>query len=272
MVGDRITIPVLKPGDNLREPKEAQVETDAASQKLYEDVFPTLVQMVAVTCKQGDSACPTGDKIRTGSGFFIDDAGRVATASHVVLDAKEIYAVSNDGKKYVAKIERLSESADVAQLKLEKFDVKNQKFLKLADDAKLQSEQKLYAFGFPKGNRPAYLLPGEFKSDVLVYDLVNKDALAMKFKTATAEEKKLWLDRLSRSMVQAEVHLEQGVSGGPLVDKSGKLIGIADSMSDTNHSNSFFVRAEELRRLMREPARILDPSGDSKTFNWKKFK
>lgn len=260
-ITDRVQIPLLKTDDALRQPAEALGEADAVASRLYTDVYPAMVEIVT---ERG-----------TGSGFFVDKDGHIATASHVVLDAKQIYAVTNDGKRMPAHIEKLSDTADLAELTIDSsFDSKHQPYLQISEDSQaLQSHERVYAFGYPRGYRPAYLSEGVYKSDVRVYDLVNKDQVAKCYAKATQAEKKQWLAALSRNLSQVRVHLEPGNSGGPLVNAEGKVVGVAEFTDPKDHSHSFFTKSQELALLLqkRRDASGAFLSGSTPAgFNWRK--
>jgi S1-C subfamily serine protease len=208
---------------------------------MYEEVYPAVVQLKT-------------DK-RTGSGFFINDRGELITAAHVVLDARETIAVTINGKNYHAKIVDLSDTTDLARLQLQDFDGRKQPYLQLAEDSKLAADQAVYAIGYPRGFRPAYMSPGDYNAHVTVYDLVDKNKVAAKFKTATKAEKENWLKALSGKVIEGDVHIEPGNSGGPLLNSEGKVIGVADIASRDGVTVSYYRPIEDVRRFLKEDGR-----------------
>lgn len=241
-----IKIPTLKADKMLAPPAQALSLEDAHTQRLYKDACPATVEVLT------DHG--------TGSGFFADKDHHVLTAAHVVLDANEISVVDSHGKRYKAKIEKLADTSDVAELTLMGFATSqpyqpSQPYLAPSDSVKMQTNDAIFALGYPKGYRPVYLSPGRFEKEVSIYDMVDKDAIAKKFSGATDLQKHDWLAALSRSRIEGHIHLEPGNSGGPLLDNQGKLIGMSDFIKTTDHAKSFFVPAADLRRLLddKEP-------------------
>jgi S1-C subfamily serine protease len=237
-MSDQTRIPLLSKDVPLSPPDAAAQVQDAALRKMYEDVNPAVVQLKT-------------DK-GTGSGFFINDHGEILTAAHVVLNARETFAVTMNGKAYRARIVDISDTTDLARLQLEEFDGSKQPYLKLADDSKMAPDQPVYSIGYPKGFSTAYLSPGDYNAHVTIYDLVDKNAIAAKFKSANSLEKDNWLKALSGKVIEGDVHVERGNSGGPLLNSEGKVIGVADIASRDGVSISYYRPVEDVRSFLKQ--------------------
>jgi hypothetical protein len=235
VVDNRITqIPLLISEQPFQPPESAKRIADEAALKLYADVSRA---SVSIETDKG-----------VGSGFFVDPEGHVLSAAHVVANTKEITVTTSDGKRYGAKIEALADTMDLVKLKLEDFDAtKNLKYVQLRNSSKLERGEKVYAIGHPHGSDLAYLSPGEFGGKLKVYDLVNKDKLAINFKTMTQAEKVELVQALSTDVVATNAHVEPGNSGGLLVDAKGELVGVAQ----TGHiSASYYRTVEDVRNFL----------------------
>lgn len=208
----------------------------------------------------------------TGSGFFIDDTGHVATAAHVVVNAKEIFAVTADSKRYRAKIEKLDDCGDIAELKIEDLDGTKHPFLKLADTSKsLKKDVNVFALGHPRGVDTVTLSPGTYERQSVLYDLVDKNLIANKFKDVPLSTRRDWLSALSKPVLQAAVRIEPGNSGGPLLDASGRVIGIASAVDKKSGDRAYFTSVDELEKLVHSPGKYsfrydLEPSSNSSAF------
>lgn len=202
---------------------------------MYAQVAPALVELTS------NQQC--------GTGFFIDAGGHIATAAHVVLGAANLNATTNDGTSYKARIIKLDDTADLAELELVGFDHKDQKFLSLDKSAALTAHEKIYAFGFPHCYQAPYVSPGEVDSMLQVFDVVNKDATAVKFNHSSPGERLDLLEALHRTLLAGTIHAENGESGGPAINSKGVVIGITDIVND-QIPQAHFTPVAELNNLL----------------------
>jgi len=157
-----------------------------------------------------------------GSAFCIHSSGLFLTNAHVVqslgnlpnnvrVSPAEISVVLNSGlkteKTYAAKVIRSDKDLDLALLRIE--GVKDLPVLALGSDEKLTELQEVVACGFPfgvalTGGRREY--PAVSINAGSVTSLRRKD------------------DRLHR--IQLDAALNPGNSGGPVLDRSGKVVGV----------------------------------------------
>lgn len=250
-------IPVLKPDQPLALPGETQPGLDQVSRKLYESASPAVVQIVVngKAIDYPDQRSYAGGK---GSGFYVDDKGTVVTDAHVVLGGREIFVVDKSGKRFKAQIERMDDINDLAVLKT--IGQKDQTpFLKLADSSVLKADTPVWALGHPQGLRPAYISPGYYRhqSNKLT-ELMNinqREAEAFVrdvSRSKTPAELSELEATLKRTMMHGRVHIEQGNSGGPLVDKDGTVVGVSDQVARDDYSMSYYNRVEDLSNLLSD--------------------
>lgn len=134
------------------------------------------------------------------SGFIISADGYILTNSHVVKDASEIIVTLLNGTEYTAKIVGQDPNTDVALIKIEQNDLP---FLRLGDSNHLEVGEWVIAIGNPLGLQ-ASLTAG-------VVSAVGRNNLEL----ARVED-----------FIQTDAAINQGNSGGPLLDLTGKVIGI----------------------------------------------
>jgi len=138
-----------------------------------------------------------------GSGFLIDDSGRILTNHHVVSGrAPEIFVTLHDKTQYKARILGTDRRNDLALIKIE--PKKKSPFLRLGDSDKLQVGQKVIAIGNPFG------LHGTLTTGVV-------SALGRDVQTESVD---------FENMIQTDAAINPGNSGGPLLDSHGDVIGI----------------------------------------------
>jgi len=140
----------------------------------------------------------------SGSGFFIDNQGRILTNHHVVSGrAPDIMVTLADGRKFRASVLYRDQTNDLALLKIEPRGTV--RFLPLGDSDTLQVGQKVLAIGNPFG------LQGTLTTGVV--SSLGRDI---------ADES----GRELQGMIQTDAAINPGNSGGPLLDSSGAVIGI----------------------------------------------
>lgn len=178
-----------------------------------EELFPKVDEAV-VTIRVGERIVREDETtslvaitIGTGSGVVVHKDGYVVTAAHVVESADLIEVHWRDDKfKSVAQVVSLSRTEDLALLKVtempKKFTV-----VPLGDSDALKPGQRLFAIGAPYG---------------LEHSLTSGVVSALR----TNDRPGL----LPRHLLQTDVSINQGNSGGPLFNDKGEVVGIASFM------------------------------------------
>jgi len=140
----------------------------------------------------------------SGSGFLIDDDGRILTNYHVVSGrAPEIMVTLPDKSRFKGTILVRDPSNDLA---LVKISPKNKlPHLRLGDSDTLQVGQKVLAIGNPFG------LEGTLTTGII-------SSLGRQLTDET--------NRTLEGMIQTDAAINPGNSGGPLLDSQGNVIGI----------------------------------------------
>ncbi len=140
----------------------------------------------------------------TGSGFLIDDKGRILTNYHVVSgQAPEVQVTMPDKSQYKAKVLVRDFANDLALIQI--TPRKQMHFLTLGDSEHLQVGQKVLAIGNPFG------LEGTLTTGII-------SSLGR-----TIEDQN---GRQLEGMLQTDAAINPGNSGGPLLDSQGSVIGI----------------------------------------------
>ena len=165
---------------------------------------------------------------RTGSGFLIDSGGHIVTNAHVVGDEKTV-EVSIGGRRITAHPRGVEKSVDVAVLQLES-PVAGVTPLVFADSSELRVGDPVVAIGSPFG------LQGSLSSGIvsgLRRQIDSPNGFAI---TGT---------------IQTDAALNPGNSGGPLLDMSGRVVGMATQIatdSGRNEGIGFAVPSTVVRR------------------------
>jgi S1-C subfamily serine protease len=154
-----------------------------------------------------------------GSGFVIDGKGEIATNAHVVLrdedrpstTAREVYVQFADGNQVRARIVGTDPDADVALLRIEGGGV-TLRPLPLGSSEGLRVGEPVVAMGSPFGERQSLSVGVISGLDRTIQSLT-------RFQISGA--------------IQTDAAINRGISGGPLLDARGRVVGInAQTSSD----------------------------------------
>ena len=144
----------------------------------------------------------SGSWISSGSGFFIDEEGTLATAYHVINGAYSLKIETSDGASYdVKNVVAFDSDRDIALLSVE-LPYQNS-FLKIQES--ITPGEIAYSFGSSLG-----FLDGSFASGVIASDL--RETVI----DETTDE--------SFKEIQYTAAVSSGNSGGPILNSNGEVI------------------------------------------------
>ncbi len=172
-----------------------------------------------------------------GSGVIFSKDGYIITNGHVVEGATEIKVILTDNRQFDGKLIGLDIVHDIAVLKIEGEDLP---YAKLGKSSDLIIGEWAIAVGNPYG----FLIKDSKPSvSVGVISAVNRDF-------AENEQGKIY-----RRMIQTDAAINQGNSGGPLVNIYGEVIGINTfifSESGGNIGIGFSIPIDQVKKVSDE--------------------
>lgn len=161
-----------------------------------------------------------------GSGFIISQDGTVLTNAHVIDGADEVYVKLTDKREFKAKVVGMDKRSDVAILKI---DGSKLPFLTIGDSDKIKPGEWVVAIGSP-------------------FDLDNTVSAGI----ISAKSRDTG-DLLN--LIQTDVAVNPGNSGGPLLNMKGEVIGINSqiySRSGGFMGISFAVPIDDAMRVVEQ--------------------
>ena len=200
-VAPTAVVPPTSPPDQMIEVDATVIETTIT--QAVEQVGPAVVTVVGTIPGQMTFFGPTGDQTVSGSGVFISPEGYLLTNNHVVEDAREVSIILADGTQQQAAIVGADLYADLAVLKTE---VAPPAVAKMGNSDVLRPGESVIAIGSPLG---------DFKNTVTVGVV-----------SATGRSIDTGQGYLIEGLIQTDAAINQGNSGGPLVNLAGEVIGI----------------------------------------------
>lgn len=141
-----------------------------------------------------------------GSGFLVSEDGYILTNNHVVQKADKITVVLNDGREFEGKLVGADQSTDLAVIKVEE---KSLPFISLGDSEDLDIGDWVIAIGNPFG----------FQASLTVG-------------VVSAKGRSLGFENIA-DFIQTDAAINQGNSGGPLINLNGEVIGINTAIATT---------------------------------------
>lgn len=158
-----------------------------------------------------------------GTGFVISADGLIATNLHVIGHARRIQVQFADGAlEDVTAVHASNPSLDLAIIRVGRRDLKP---LPLADSTAPKQGQPVIALGHPQG---------------LQFSVVEGVISALR-------------DIEGTQMIQVAIPIEEGNSGGPLLDRKGKVQGILTLKSAISENLGFAHRIEDLKPMIEHP-------------------
>jgi regulator of sirC expression with transglutaminase-like and TPR domain len=168
------------------------------------------------------SAGRDGKRQGLGTGFVISADGLIATNLHVIGEARPI-AVELDGKRYDATaVHATDRAADLAVIRI---DAKDLPALDLGDSDAVPQGEPVVAMGNPLG---------------LERSVVSGVVSARR-------------DLDNQSMIQLDMPVEPGNSGGPLLDLQGRVQGVITLKSLVQANVGFATPVNALKPLLAKP-------------------
>ncbi len=171
-------------------------------------------------------------EIGGGTGFIVSPEGMLLTNCHVVSNEEADYTVlTNDGKKYPAKILALDPLRDLAIMKIEPEQAELFPTVKLGDSDKLQIGQAVITIGNALG---------EFRNTVSV------GVISGLGRTVTASDGRIV--ETVEDVIQTDAAINRGNSGGPLLNLKGEVIGVNFAMAQLAENIGFAIPINKAKK------------------------
>jgi serine protease Do len=159
-----------------------------------------------------------------GSGFVVSGDGLIVTNRHVIGEARRLKVEGSDGRVHdVVEVFAHDAKLDLAVLRVATRDLKP---LELGDSEAAKQGEPIVAMGNPEG---------------LAYSVVE----------GVISEAQRDVD--GQSMIQVAIPIERGNSGGPLLDRQGRVLGVLTLKSARTENLGFAMPSAALKKLLEKP-------------------
>ena len=171
------------------------------------------------------------NRVGTGSGVIVSPDGFIITNNHVIEDATKIEVTTNDNVRYEAKLVGTDPYTDIAVLKI--LTQKPLPYLYFGNSDNTKIGEWVLAIGNPFN--------------------LNSTVTAGIISAKSRDLNKL--DRRNQSFIQTDAAVNQGNSGGALVNLNGELVGINTAITTISggfEGYSFAVPSNIARKVFED--------------------
>jgi S1-C subfamily serine protease len=210
---------------------------EVATIGLFERAAPSVVHItnVAVVRRGWRSRDLAEIPQSTGSGFVWDDRGHVVTNFHVVANSDAVKVRLADGGEPVdAEVVGAAPHLDLAVARLKDVPRERLRALSVGASGGLRVGQRVYAIGNPFG-----------LDQTLTTGIIS--GLSREIRSVTGHKIK--------GVIQTDAAINPGNSGGPLLDSSGRLVGVNTAIVSPSGAYAgigFAVPVDLVRRAVPE--------------------
>ncbi len=201
---------------------------------IFRNASPSVVHITTTTVvRRGPRLQPFEIPEGTGSGFLWDDSGHVVTNYHVIRNAHAARVTLADNSSWQARLVGYEPDQDLAVLKIEAPSAQL-KALPIGTSDDLQIGQKVFAIGNPFG------LDRTLTTGII-------SGLGREIESPSG--------RAIEGVIQTDAAINPGNSGGPLLDSSGRLIGVNAAIyspSGTSAGIGFAVPVDTVNQYVPE--------------------
>lgn len=212
------------------EPKSAEAKSPPAkkpaAKREAKDAVEALVErtMKSVVVIRGTGR--DGKQDGLGSGFIIDADGLIATNMHVIGEGRAFTIETSDGRKLTpTAVYAGDRELDLAVVRVE---AKGLPALELGDSDDVASGREVIALGNPQGLEHS-VVKGVVSGSREIEGL---------------------------PLLQLAIPIEPGNSGGPVVDREGRVLGVVTMKSAVTDNLGFAVKINALKPLLEKPNTI----------------
>ena len=164
-------------------------------QSVYAKCLPSVV---------GIHADISRSEYSTGTGIVLTADGYIVTNTHVLDGAKAVTVTTSDGTEYTGKLVGADAVSDIAVLKIEAQSLTPAEF---GDSSSLQVGDDVVSIGNPLGEQLRWTMTNG------IISAINRDMV---------------YNGHSMTLLQTNAAINEGNSGGPLINMYGQVIGITN--------------------------------------------
>jgi serine protease Do len=220
-------------------PNAAVTTTGGTTTLQHEDITDVVAaardSVITITSQVTGVRGPFGGSATgVGSGIVLTADGYALTNRHVVEGARTLTVTMADGTDYPATVVKLSDSQDLALVKIEATGLKP---AAIGDSNAIEVGQTAIAIGSPLGTYT---------------ETVTKGIVSALDRTITVQDEQTGRPVTLRGLIQTDAAINPGNSGGPLLNAIGQVVGVNTATASSAEGLGFAIPIQEAARLIAE--------------------
>jgi S1-C subfamily serine protease len=190
--------------------------------------------VVTITSTSTGAGFGGGTSTGVGSGFVVSSNGLILTNAHVVSGAQSLTVDLPDGRQVPATVVTADSTADLALIRVAATGLTA---ATLGDSSTVQVGQTVLAIGTPLGEYA---------------DTVTAGIISATDRSITVSGEVRGQSEDLSGLLQTDAAINPGNSGGPLIDATGKVIGIVTAGSGSAQGLGFAIPINAAKALVAQ--------------------
>jgi putative serine protease PepD len=219
----------------------SSITTSDAVVAVAESASPAVVTITTESAGSGGFGPFSMPSTGVGSGFVFDASGLILTNQHVVADGGAITVTFQDGTELAGTVITTDDTHDLAVVRVEATDLPT---LPIGDSSALEVGQLVVAIGSPLGTYTETVTSGILSATGRTIEIGSE------FSRSTT----------MTGLLQTDAAINEGNSGGPLLDASGAVVGVNVAVASSAQGIGFAVPIEDAAAII---AQALGTTGTS---------
>jgi S1-C subfamily serine protease len=220
-------------------PNAAVTTTGGTTTVQQEDITAVVAaareSVVTLTSKIAGARGPFGGTATgVGSGIVLTSDGYALTNRHVVEGSESLTATMADGTEYPATVVTVSDTQDLALVKIEATGLKP---AVIGDSAEIKVGQTAIAIGSPLGTYT---------------ETVTKGIVSALDRTITVQDEQTGRPVTLSGLIQTDAAINPGNSGGPLLDAVGQVVGVNTATASSAEGLGFAIPIAKAASLIAQ--------------------
>jgi len=175
-----------------------------------------------------------GNATGVGTGIVLTADGYTLTNRHVIEGSQSLTATLADGTEYPASVVTMSDTQDLA---LVKIDATGLKPATIGDSAGIKVGQTAIAIGSPLGTYT---------------ETVTKGIVSALDRTITVQDDQSCRPVTLKGLIQTDAAINPGNSGGPLLNAAGQVVGVNTATASSAEGLGFAIPIDEAASLIEQ--------------------
>ncbi|HEY4633401.1 MAG TPA: trypsin-like peptidase domain-containing protein, partial [Candidatus Limnocylindrales bacterium] len=199
-----------------------------------ESASPAVVTITTESAGSGGFGPFSMPSTGVGSGFVFDASGLILTNQHVVADGGAITVTFQDGTELAGAVIATDDTHDLAVVKVEATGLPT---LPIGDSSALEVGQLVVAIGSPLGTFTETVTSGILSATGRTIEVGSEFSRGSTRMTG---------------LLQTDAAINEGNSGGPLLDASGAVVGVNVAVASSAQGIGFAVPIEDAAAIIAQ--------------------